>query len=266
MHNERIDMKKYVLDLKVVENRRLHTNYCLLKLAAEAPLPEMLPGQFAEVRVDGSPNTFLRRPVSIHYIDRRRNELWLLIRLVGAGTRRMAEYRVGEWMNLILPLGKGFSIPSAPVESRILLVGGGVGIAPLLYLGDRLKESGFAPVFLLGARTMDDVLQVEEFRQRGAVHVSTEDGSMGEVGFVTDHSLWQGAGFDFIYACGPKPMMVAVAKYAAQRGAACEVSLENAMACGIGACLCCVEETKEGPACVCTEGAVFNINRLMWDL
>ncbi|MDR3268693.1 MAG: dihydroorotate dehydrogenase electron transfer subunit [Tannerella sp.] len=257
-------MKKYVLDLTVVENTRLHANYCLLKLTADTALPEMVPGQFAEVRVDGSPSTFLRRPVSIHYVDKALNELWLLLQLVGEGTRRLAEYRAGETMNLLLPLGNGFSIPQASVRSKLLLVGGGAGVAPLLYLGDTLKQIGFEPEFLVGARSKEDVMQWDKFRQTGTVHVTTENGSMGEKGFVTNHSIWQNKRFDYIYTCGPKPMMRAVAEYAAQTGASCEVSLENTMACGIGVCLCCVEQTKDGHVCVCTEGPVFNTNQLTW--
>lgn len=256
-------MRKYILDLKVVENVRLHPNYCLLKLAADTPLPEMKPGQFVEVRVDGSPGTFLRRPISINYVDQQKNQLWLLIQLIGDGTRRMATYQAGDAMNLILPLGKGFSLPEKP-EARCLLIGGGVGTAPLLFMGEVLKQSGFEPEFLLGARSKSDLMQLDDFKRYGEVHITTEDGSMGEKGFVTDHTVLLGEPFDRIYTCGPKPMMVAVARYADSAGTVCEVSLENTMACGIGACLCCVENTKEGHVCVCTEGPVFNINQLTW--
>jgi dihydroorotate dehydrogenase electron transfer subunit len=134
----------------------------------------------------------------------------------------------------------------------------------LLFFGDELKRAGFKPVFLLGARSKEDLVQLPDFRQRGTVHITTEDGSMGEKGYVTDHSILRDEMFDRIYTCGPKPMMVAVAKYAASKGIFCEVSLENTMACGIGACLCCVEKTTEGHKCVCTEGPVFNINQLTW--
>lgn len=256
-------MRKYILDLKVVENVRLHPNYCLLKLTTDTPLPEMKPGQFVEVRVDGSPNTFLRRPISINYVDQQKNQLWLLIQLIGDGTRHMATYRAGDTMNLILPLGKGFSFPEKP-EVRCLLIGGGVGTAPLLYMGEVLKQNGIEPEFLLGARSKSDLMQLGDFKRYGEVHITTEDGSMGEKGFVTNHSVLQSEPFDRIYTCGPKPMMVAVARYADSVGTECEVSLENTMACGIGACLCCVENTKEGHVCVCTEGPVFNINQLTW--
>ncbi|WP_459190044.1 dihydroorotate dehydrogenase electron transfer subunit [Parabacteroides sp. APC149_11_2_Y6] len=256
-------MKKYMLDMKVTENSRLHKNYCLLKLTSDEALPDMQPGQFVEVRVDNSPTTFLRRPISINYVDKATNELWLLIQLVGDGTRRMAEYRPGDTVNIMLPLGNGFTVPSQK-EQKLLLIGGGVGTAPMLYLGAILKNAGFNPTFLLGARSKDDVLQLEEFKKFGTVYITTEDGSLGEKGYVTNHTILKETYFDQIYTCGPKPMMVAVAKYAASASISCEVSLENTMACGIGACLCCVEKTVDGHICVCTEGPVFNIDKLTW--
>ena len=142
-------MKKFLLDMKVTANERLHKNYCLLKLTSESVLPEMNPGQFVEVRVDNSPSTFLRRPISINFIDKEKNELWLLIQLVGDGTRKLAEARVGDLINILLPLGNGFTIPEKGNESKkLLLIGGGVGTAPMLYLGKYLKEAGFEPTFL----------------------------------------------------------------------------------------------------------------------
>jgi dihydroorotate dehydrogenase electron transfer subunit len=259
-------MKKYVLDLKVVENVRLHDRYCLLKLTADEQLPEMLPGQFVQVKVVGSEETFLRRPISINNVDKETNELWLLIQIVGCGTQRMAQYVSGDTVNVIVPLGNGFTLPQPADHSKILLVGGGVGTAPMLFLGKTLTASGFKPEFLLGGRTKNDIMQTDEFRKLGIVHVTTEDGSAGEKGFVTNHSTLVLEKYDKIYTCGPKPMMAAVAKYAKARGIDCEVSLENMMACGIGACLCCVEKTVKGNVCVCTEGPVFNINQLTWQI
>lgn len=252
-----------MLDMKVTENCRLHKNYCLLKLTSNETLPEMLPGQFVQVHVADSPTTFLRRPISINFIDRATNELWLLIQLVGDGTRRMAGYKPGDIVNILLPLGNSFSFP-VDKNQKLLLIGGGVGTAPMLFLGAMLKNAGYTPNFLLGARSKDDVLQLEQFRQFGNVYVTTEDGTLGEKGYVTNHSVLNEIHFDQIYTCGPKPMMVAVAKYAASQSISCEVSLENTMACGIGACLCCVEKTVEGHICVCTEGPVFNIEKLTW--
>ena len=257
-------MKKYILDLTVRAVEHLNARYVLLKLTDDRQaLPEMLPGQFVEVRIDDSPSTMLRRPISIHYVDRDANELWLLVALVGDGTRRLGSLSAGDTLNCVLPLGNGFTMAKRPDE-RILLVGGGVGVAPLLYFGERLKAMGAVPTFLLGARSASDLLMLDRFQAIGTVAVTTEDGSMGEKGFVTNHSLLQQATFDRISTCGPKPMMVAVARYAAQANIPCEASLENLMACGLGACLCCVEKTVDGNLCVCTEGPVFDTKRLLW--
>ena len=258
-------MKKYLLDLQVVENARLAPNFTLLKLRASEPLPEMLPGQFAEIRVDDAPNTFLRRPISINFVDRALNDVWFLIQLVGEGTKRLSRLQLGEKVNVLLPLGNGFALPKSQ-EEKLLLVGGGAGTAPMLYFGEQLKKMGVTPTFLLGARTKDMLLQLDEFGKYGEVYATTEDGSFGEQGFVTQHSVLQNRRFDRICCCGPKPMMVSVAKYAKSQGITCEVSLENKMACGLGACLCCVENTTAGHVCVCTEGPVFNINDLLWQI
>ena len=258
-------MKKYILDLVVTENIKLHANYVLLKMTHANPLPEMVAGQFAEIRIDGSTTTFLRRPISINYVDREKNEIWFLVQLVGDGTRQLAKVKEGDVVNVVLPLGKGFTLPSAPADFKPLLVGGGVGTAPMLMLGSVLAKMGCKPTFLLGARSKDDVLQLDEFKKYGDVYITTEDGSLGEKGYVTNHSILNSIHFDQIYTCGPKPMMMAVAKYANAESISCEVSLENTMACGIGACLCCVEKNKEGHnVCVCKEGPVFNIEKLSW--
>jgi len=256
-------MKKYLLDMKVVENLRLHQNYCLLKLSTGKTLPDMLPGQFVEVKVENS-TTFLRRPISINYVDTEKNELWLLVQIVGDGTLTLSKLKQGDLVNIMLPLGNGFTIPQLGTKQELLLIGGGVGTAPMLYLGECLKKAGFTPSFLLGARSKEDLLQIDIFKQIGDVYITTEDSSCGEKGYVTNHSILQNKRFDRIYTCGPKPMMVAVAKFAHEASIDCEVSLENTMACGIGACLCCVEKTVSGHVCVCSEGPVFNINKLTW--
>ena len=249
----------------MTENVRLHMNYVLLKLTSSSLLPEMLPGQFAEIRVDGSLTTFLRRPISINYVDKQRNEVWFLVQLVGDGTKQLGKVKAGDTINVMLPLGNGFTIPSHPSD-KLLLVGGGVGTAPMLYLGEQLAKNGSKPTFLLGAKTDKDLLQLEQFATYGDVYTTTEDGSHGEKGYVIQHSILNSIQFEQIYTCGPKPMMMAVAKYAKSKNIACEVSLENMMACGVGACLCCVENTAEGHLCVCKEGPVFNINKLLWQI
>lgn len=258
-------MKKYILDLKVNSVEALSDKHVLIKLTHSEPLPEMLPGQFVEVRVDDSPSTFLRRPISINNVDYERNELWLLVAAVGDGTRRLQQLRSGDTLNCVLPLGNSFTLPEKP-DAKVLLVGGGVGVAPLLYLGRKIKAMGMQPTFLLGARTAKDVLEKPLFEEVGRVLITTEDGSEGEKGFVTNHSVLASENFDLISTCGPKPMMMAVARYAYKNDIECEVSLENKMACGVGACLCCVEKTVEGNKCVCKDGPVMNIKKLSWQI
>ena len=257
-------MRKYVLDLRVTSVEQLSERYLLLTATNPAgPLPEMQPGQFAQLRIDESKETFLRRPISLHCVDYQRNEVGFLVQKVGKGTASLWEKRPGSTLNAILPLGKGFTMPSSP-KQRVLLVGGGVGIAPLLFMGAEMQKMGAKPTFLLGARSKSDLLRLDAYRACGDVYVTTEDGSEGEKGFVTQHSILQREKFENIAVCGPKPMMLTMACYAKQAGIPCEVSLENVMACGLGACLCCVEDTKDGNVCVCKEGPVFNIDKLKW--
>lgn len=254
-----------MLDLKVTECIKPHPNYVLLKLTSQDALPDMIPGQFAEIKVNDSPTTFLRRPISINFVDRKTNEVWFLIQLVGDGTKRLGQVKIGDTINVILPLGNGFTLPQN-TSDNLLLIGGGVGTAPMLFLGQQLAAKGFKPSFLLGARSDKDLLQLEEFAAYGNVYTTTEDGSHGEKGYVTQHSILRQVKFDKIFTCGPKPMMMSVAKYAKSEDITCEVSLENKMACGVGACLCCVENTQEGHVCVCKDGPVFNINQLLWQI
>ncbi|MBQ0074787.1 MAG: dihydroorotate dehydrogenase electron transfer subunit [Prevotella sp.] len=255
---------KHCIDLTVKSVEHINEKYVLVKLTDNNPLPEMKPGQFVEIKVEDSPKTFLRRPISINNVETDTNELHLLIAIVGDGTRHMAKLVPGDKLNVMLPLGNGFTLPEKPSDKH-LLVGGGVGVAPLLYLGKKIKEMGGEPTFLLGARSAKDLLMIDKFKSVGRVFITTEDGSEGEKGFVTNHSILNKETFKLISTCGPKPMMVAVARYADNTNIECEVSLENKMACGLGACLCCVEKTQDkGNICICTEGPVINAKRLEW--
>lgn len=258
-------MKKICEDLLVHSLEQLSSRHWLMRLRSSSQLPEMLPGQFVQIRVDRSPSTYLRRPISINMVDYEKNELLLLIAAVGEGTRQLVRLQQGERVNCLYPLGNGFTMPSSPKEN-CLLIGGGVGTAPLLFLGRRIAEMGVQPTFLLGARTSSELLEKDMFRKYGELYLTTEDGSEGESGFVTGHSILRQKRFDRIATCGPKPMMLSVARYAKRENITCEVSLENDMACGLGACLCCVENTTEGHICVCKEGPVLNIKKLLWPL
>lgn len=259
--------KKRMMDFCVIENKSIHANYSQLVLepAKGERLPFARPGQFVQIAVPDSPQTFLRRPISINDTDRDANRLSLLIRKAGAGTKKLCSLQAGQTVNLLLPLGNGFTVPDN-ADERLLLVGGGVGIAPLLHLGKAMREKGLSPEYLVGARSKADLLQLDELSEVGTVHVATDDGSAGQHCLVADHDVLYQGHWDRIYCCGPAPMMKAVAKVARRIGADCEVSLENMMACGLGACLCCVENTVKGNVCVCTEGPVFNINELTWQI
>lgn len=250
-------MKKYILNFKILTNQALNYNHNLLELECNEPLPAMVPGQFAEVRVDGSVNTYLRRPFSIHRVNPERNSIHLLIKSVGEGSLTLANLKAKATVNIMLPLGNGF-----PIEENgdVLLVGGGCGVAPLWFLADQLKKKGNEISMLIGGRSAKDILLADEYAEFGKVYISTEDGSRGEPGMVTVHSILKQDKLPFtaIYCCGPDGMMKAVSHIAEKQGIPCLVSLENTMACGIGACLCCVVDTKQGNRCVCTDGPVFS--------
>ncbi len=256
-------MKK-ITDFRLIEKKEWAKSTYLL-LQSDEPLEEIKAGQFVQVRVDDAQHTYLRRPISIHDVDYQNRTITLLVQRVGEGTNKMSDIEIGDTLNIIYPLGNGFTIPVGSRQATsVLMVGGGIGIAPLYYLGKMLKEKGIEPQFLLGGRSKSDLIMLEDFEKVGKVYITTNDGTLGEQGFVTQHSIWKEKKFDMIYTCGPKPMMMAVTKIARENKIECEVSLENLMACGLGACLCCVENTIEGNVCVCKEGPVMNINKLLW--
>ena len=257
-------MKK-IIDFLVSDVKWLNENTYLLDLYSEEKLPEILPGNFAEIRIEKASEVLLRRPFSIHDVDYEKNIISFFIKVAGEGTSQLAKYKKGEKVNVIFPLGNSFSLPN---EKNVLIIGGGSGIAPLKLMGKYFKENGVKPVFLIGGRTKNDIFLVDELNNYGEVFITTEDGSLGEKGLVTQHSVFnsENSKYKKIYTCGPEPMMKAIAKFASKNDVDCEVSLENTMACGIGACMCCVVETKEGNKCVCTEGPVFNIKDLKWQI
>ena len=256
--------KKEVKNLVVTENISLNTTNFLIRLQSTEPLPQIVPGQFVNIEIENTSEIFLRRPFSIFEVDYSLNLISIIVKILGRGSKKLTEISIAEELSLIFPLGKGFTIPNK--NDHILLIGGGSGVAPMLFLA---KESGLNlnnVHLLLGARTYEDHINVDNYRQYGNMYFTTEDGSLGEKGYVTQHSVFQNniSSFDKIYACGPDAMMKAVAREAKKAKVFCEVSLENLMACGFGVCLCCIEPTIKGILCVCTEGPVFNINDLKW--
>lgn len=255
-------MTKRIEDFKVIANKHLNNDFFLIELSGDQKLPEIKPGQFAQVKIEGSPETFLRRPISVHDVDFGRNTFKLLVQVAGKGTKQISLCKNGDYLNLILPLGNSFSMPES--GERILVIGGGCGVAPLLFLAKTLKHHGHSPDILLGFRNTDRIIEYEQYLKIGKVFLTTEDGSMGEKGYVTGHSVLESDNWDRVYCCGPESMLKAVAKWSQKQNIQCEVSLENLMACGIGVCLCCVVDTVKGHLCTCVDGPVFNINDLKW--
>lgn len=255
-----MEQKKYELEMKVEKARRLASgmSHLVLRRADKETMPPMAPGQFVEVRV-GKAKVLLNRPYSIY--NRTENELELLVSPLGQASRILADYDTGDTLTVTGPLGHGFSLP---LQGTVALMGGGVGIAPLYYQARALKEAGTPFITFYGSRTAPDAEIVERFAALAPVHVCTDDGSAGFHGLITAHPALNDNTIGHIQICGPKPMMVASARVARQKGIDAEVSLENMMACGLGACLCCVEQTVAGNKCVCTTGPVFNISELTW--
>jgi len=253
---------KRIQDFKFKEYKWLNYQNYILTLKTTDTIAEIKPGNFAELKIPNAPDVFLRRPLSVLDVDHDENTISFYVKIIGKGTEKLGKLRGGDKVNVIYPLGNSFSINGT---NKALLVGGGSGIAPFILLGRELKQKGVEITFLIGARTKEDVLLTNEFKKLGDVLVTTEDGTMGQTGLVTHHSVFsEEFEFDKIYTCGPDPMMKAIAEIAVEKGVDCEASLENMMACGFGACLCCVVETHGGNKCVCTEGPVFNTKDLAW--
>lgn len=257
-------MKKKIIDLLLLENKQLNKDNFKLLLQSPVPVSELYPGQFINVEIKDQNEIFLRRPFSILDVDEKNQTISLLVKILGRGSKKLTESKAGQTINAILPLGKSFTLPDS--TDRILLIGGGSGVAPMLFLS---KICGLDPAnvhVLIGARSASDHVDVSDYKGFANFYYTTEDGTLGENGYVTNHPIFTEdlRQFTKIYTCGPDPMMKAIGREAKAQGIFCEVSLENMMACGFGVCLCCVEDTISGHKCVCTDGPVFNVNDLKW--
>ncbi|NTU60273.1 MAG: dihydroorotate dehydrogenase electron transfer subunit [Deltaproteobacteria bacterium] len=248
----------------VVQREALGADYYRLRLRPPAPFAAE-PGQFVMLKVSDGIDPLLRRPFSLHRVAKdAQGDFELLFRAVGAGTRLLARTHVGDRVDVLAPLGRGFRLDAG----RPVLVGGGVGVAPLLFLAETFLDRGARPKLLVGGRRDRDVLCHDDFECLAIpFSVATEDGSAGEAGLVTrllDLELREPHGVT-VYACGPTPMLAAVARACAERGVPCQVSLEAHMACGVGACLGCVVPAEAGGYLrVCKEGPVFDAADLKW--
>lgn len=221
-------------------------------------LPLMHPGQFVELAVDRA-NVLLNRPFSI--FNYTADCLELLIKPLGRASAALASYSRGDMLRVIAPLGRGFTMPT---QGRVALIGGGVGVAPLYYQAKTLKNAGLDVTIVYGERTAPDETLCNKLADFAELQVCTDDGSAGFHGFAIDHPVVRQCDYDLLQVCGPMPMMRALHRFACEAGIDAEFSLENKMACGLGACLCCVEETTTGNRCVCTDGPVFKKEELPW--
>ena len=225
------------------------------------------PGQFLHIRVSQSFDFLLRRPLSLCKADVERNRLTVVYRAQGEGTRRLATRGPGDLIDVLGPLGQGF--PIHPQDERVLLIGGGVGVPPLLELAKQLQAAGKSVQSLIGFQTAGQLLLVEELAAYGAVKVMTDDGSAGERGLVTaalaaELCAWA----DRYYACGPGPMLKAVQAAMRSREVRGYLSLEERMGCGIGICVGCVHAVyRDGRltnAKTCREGPVFDAREVVF--
>ncbi len=259
----------------VICQERLGPGDFRMTLICDASYQGAVPGQFVMLRLQGETAPLLPRPFSIHRVGQARGkgvQVQILYRVVGTMTRRMTRIREGDAVDMVGPLGRGFGLPGG--LSRPVLVAGGIGVAPMIFLVEALLEKGLdagSCHFFLGARSRDELLCREELARMGVVlHVTTDDGSAGAQCKVTQplrRLLEEGAPPpEMLYACGPEAMLQCVARMARSRALPCQVSLEARMACGIGACLGCAVQGKRKDRYlhVCSEGPVFSVEALQW--
>lgn len=240
-------MRKVVL--KVKENTAL--NACTYKMVLVGDCGKMRAGQFVEVALEGH---YLRRPFSIADIDG--NELTLLYKIVGGGTLDLSKAVRGDSFDVLTELGNSFDTARSNMP---LLVGGGIGIAPLYALAKAFAAAGKEMTIVLGFRNKEEAFFIEEFKALGKVIVATDDGSLGVKGNVLT-AINKGVEFDFYYACGPMVMLKAVANFS-KRG---QVSLEAHMGCGFGACMGCSVPTLHGSKRICKEGPIFDAGEVIF--
>lgn len=244
---------------KLLSVRKLTRDVFDFVLSAPELAAMAQPGQFAQIRLPGHT---LRRPISICGIDKDAGTLRFVFQVRGEGTAELAQFQPENEIEILAPLGNGFPVDTS---RRTLLVGGGIGVPPLLGVASQLGENALA---VLGFRNKDAVILEEDFKAAGArTFVATDDGSYGHHGLVTD--LCKEQEFDCVMACGPAPMLRAVKALAQERGVPCYVSLEERMACGIGACLGCAvallkEDGSQYYGHVCKDGPVFESHRVAW--
>lgn len=224
------------------------------RMALRGDTSGFAPGRFANLMV---PGYYLRRPLAISSYDDK--EFTVVYKLAGQGTRALTGLKVGTSLDILCPLGNGFSIRP---NGRALLVGGGAGIAPMYALAQSLRHSGCGVSVALGFGTVGEAYLCDELRGLSdGFHLACVDGTLGEKGLVTEVLEAAADGCDYFYACGPTPMLKAVCAALKLPG---EVSLEERMACGFGGCMGCAVKTKSGMRRVCADGPVFDRGEMLW--
>ena len=246
----------------VLENTKISNDIFRIKFRATQLAKEAKPGQFIEVLCIGKGAPFLRRPFGIHSVDKKSGVVEILLRKVGRGTEILSGLPVGGIIDVVGPLGKGFEIQKG---KKHIIAGGGMGIAPLLFLAQSLHAAGEEAKIFLAARGAADIARVEDFKKYGEVVITTEDGSLGEKCLIDTPLIRALKTLDnpIIYACGPHAMLRCIAGL----GAPAQVSLEEKMACGFGVCQGCAVEVKNKDTkykMVCKDGPVFNAEDIVW--
>jgi dihydroorotate dehydrogenase electron transfer subunit len=246
--------------MTVLSLKTLALNIYELKLQGELSQLVTAPGQFVHIKIGNGFSPLLRRPISIADVNHEEKSITLIFRAEGKGTKLLATVKAGEQLDVLGPLGNGFSLEAINQGETALLVGGGIGVPPMYYLAKQLKAKGVTVLHALGFATKDVVFYEEEFSMLGDTVVVTIDGSRGDKGYVTDGILNKGWDFDLFFACGPTPMLKALTnQYGDQKGF---LSLEERMGCGIGACFACVCHAENGYRKICSDGPVFPVGEV----
>lgn len=261
---------------KIARHAKISPEYYLMELGAPHISRGAKPGMFVHVLVDAPEGFILRRPFSL--IEAENNAVRFVYKVVGEGTKALSEKRAGEFLNVLGPLGNPYAVGSG--TKRIILVAGGYGVSPTYYLSRELKKKKFKGeiISIIGARTKSLLMYSEGFKKLGVkVFVTTNDGSSGQRGIVTDVlcDLLQKDALKpetrnpkpetQVFTCGPYAMLKAVAQLCVKFSVSCQVSMEQQLGCGLGACLGCVIKTHGGYKRVCTEGPVFNAEDMIWE-
>lgn len=275
----KVEMAKDIYIGQVLKNEEIQPQFFLMKIALPGDFCKPLPGQFIMIRVAGLVEPFLGRPISIYSFSRKKSssEIELLYRVVGKGTQILSGLISGSHVEIHGPLGGGYKI--FPEKENIVFIAGGIGVAPLSMLAQYFcKDAGVAPYclsFYVGAKTAKEIVGLDKLTELcGNMHLCTDDGTSGQKAFVTRAFQKDIKKYDpantAVYACGPRGMMKTLAGILAKTGFHCQVSLEERMACGTGACMGCAVAVKDesGKSVykrVCSDGPVFNLEDVIWE-